>query len=563
MMVAQATILNEYGQPYRNGHANGSVPREAVLQALQAVKQRPKSGPRDIDALYDAAGASTEFAAQWATADRLDSDAANNRGVRAQLVRRSRHEMKNNGIMAGIVQTYCTDIIGIGPKLQVTTDSKEFNEDVEKSWHDWAKKIHLRRKLWCMCHAKVTDGEGFGIVRTNRRLKHPIKLDLVLFETEQCQTPYLPVQFGKIDGITFDQETGVVESYDVLKRHPGGLFNFLNLLVPETVRAKFVMHWFLLTRPGQHRGVPELTSTLHVGAASRRLREAVVAGNEVAADLSLIIKTTMLAQEDVAPLPPGSFNFDKRMAVALPAGYEPMQMKSEHPNAQYQEFMRSQIGEQARPLSMPYNKAACDSSGANFASGQLDHIPYYAGVDVHREDCADLVLDPLFAVWWEEWASRNYSVGYEGIEIDPSEPPEHQWDFPGHQVANEEARATARDKNIKNGSLSLGEAAAEDGGDFEERLPHLAQEYGQTDDEMRSVLLSNSFSQGFLAQAQVESVKAQAAAAVKSEQAKSTLGVVKSLKNGDITASAAESLLVCLCGLDPISAKAIAGGVAA
>ena len=125
-----------------------------------------------------------------------------------------------------------------------------------------------------------------------------------------------------------------------------------------------------------------------------------------------------------------SVEFQKRMMLALPHGWGGNQMKAEHPNATYEAFLKSQINETARPKSIPYNLAACDSSSYNYASGRLDHQTYFIALDVEREDANDLVLDPLFELWWQE------AVLTFGWNADPRRPPPHLWDWPKHPVAD-------------------------------------------------------------------------------------------------------------------------------
>lgn len=498
-----STILGPNGSPYRNG-SNGHKPRQELIAALGlTAPRRKRSG--NIDASYDAARDTTDFANYWANADRLDADSANSKAVRSKLVSRSRYETANNGFVDGIHQTFATDVIGRGPTLRMQTEDQEFNQKVEAAFAKWAKAAQLRRKLWCMCHAKTQDGEAFGVLRGNPRLRGLVKLDIALIETEQCQSPMLAFnQAGKIDGITFD-EFGNPISYDVLKHHPGGMATGSFTTQPEEVPARFMLHWFLMRRPGQHRAVPEFRSTLNVGAGSRRFREATLAAAETAADIAAAIKTDMPPNDDDAGVVPlSTVPFEKRMMVALPNKYDITQMRAEHPNATYEEFSRAQINEMARPKSMPINKAMCDSSKHNFASGRLDHITYFEMIDnVEREDCNDLVMEPLFDVWWSE------AVSAYGWDADAFEIPDHSWDWPCHAVENEESAASARDKNLRNGSLSYSEAATEEGADFEERIVLMARDYGVTVDEMRKLLMQNTFYLAFQAQAGLQNNQGQ------------------------------------------------------
>lgn len=445
------------------------------------------SSPRQQRAKYDAAGDSTEYRNYWANSDRLDADSANSRAVREKLVSRSRYEVGNNGYADGIAQTYATDLVGKGPTLRMQTASEGFNRMVENAWFQWCKAVKFRSKLWCMAHAKHQDGESFAVLRRNKGIRNTVKLDLVLHETEQIQTPLLPYdQPGYIDGIKFD-EFGNPKSYDVLNYHPGSNHTAHNYFTnPESVPAKYMLHWFKMRRPGQHRGVPEMSSTLNLGASARRWREAVLAAAENIADFSLFIKTQFQPDEMDSVSAMSTLDIQKRMMTALPAGYDAFQPKAEQPTATHAEFNKSLISEQARPRSMPLNKAACDSSSYNYASGRLDHQTYYGSLDVDREDCNDMVLEPLFEAWFE---SAVFSYGWFGGDFDSINLDGifHTWDWPKHQVADIESEASANDKRLKNGTTSLTATYSDSGMDYEDELAKCATANGITTDEQRQI----------------------------------------------------------------------------
>src|SRR5690606_2575054 len=105
--------------------------------------------------------------------------------------------------------------------------------------------------------------------------------------------------------------------------------------------------------------------------SARRWREATVAAAENIADFTLFIKTQFEPDEMDSVSPMSTLDVQKRMITALPAGHDAFQPKAEQPTANHAEFSKSLVNEQARPKSMPYNKAACDSSSYNYASGRL------------------------------------------------------------------------------------------------------------------------------------------------------------------------------------------------
>ena len=449
-------------------------------------ESRGVGGRNGIRATYDAARTTDEFKNYWANADTLDADSANSISVRQTLTKRARYEVANNGYADGMVQTHANYLVGTGPSLRMLTGSTGFNQAVELVWRRWAKAIQLRRKLWAMAHAKVQDGETFGIIRMNPNVRHRVPMDLVLIEAEQCQSPNVPfAQAGYIDGIRFD-DWGNPLWYDILRYHPGGAWSF----DPETERvpAKFICHWFMLRRPGAHRGVPEFKSTLNTGAASRRWREATLASAEAAADFSVLLKTQMSPDDGADPAAAFStIDLTKRMMTALPMGWDAGQMKAEHPNATFEAFHKTLINEQARPKSIPYNLAACDSSSYNYASGRLDHQTYFSGLDIEREDGNDLVLDPLFDRWWP------LAVKTFGWVSDPDNPPDHIWDWPKHPVADIKSESSANDQKLRNGTASPSSIYSECGQDFEDALAEMATDYGITPEAMREILLQTIF----------------------------------------------------------------------
>lgn len=456
----------------------------------QAINEKPQridlatrfSQVRRMRNTYDAARSGTDLDNHWIHADAGDADSANNPTVRHTLAKRSRYEAGSSGYYAGIIRTHVNMMVGVGPTLRMLTGNAEFNQAIERQWYAWTKATQLRRKLWCMGHARTLDGESFGLLTTNPVIPGRVQLDLLLIETEQCQTPYMPyLPRGYIDGIRFDEWNNILW-YDILPYHPGSTQFFVpNDAIP--VPAAQVLHWFKMERPGQHRSVPDLTSTLTTGAMSRRFREATVSAAETAADISAMLESTLSPAGDEEPdpvQPLSTFETQRRMLMALPFGWTAKQMEAQHPNAQYGEFNRTLVSEQARPLSMPYNAAACDSSTYSFASGKLDTLCYRAALNVEREDCNDLVLDPLFAAWFREWTL---------VESMRDAPLSHQWDWPAHPVIDVEADANANDKRLRNGTTSLRRVYSDAGMDYEDELQAMAEDFGVTPDEMRTILL--------------------------------------------------------------------------
>lgn len=455
-------------------------PRQRVEESQPLQRAR-------MQATYDASRTTVDNSNYWSNTDARDADSANSRSVREILVRRSRYEADNNGYIDGITQTYATDLVGTGPKLRMMSGSPGFNSLVESEWERWSAEVMLRRKLWTMARAKVVDGESFCIGRNNPRTRHPVNLYPVVYETEQCQTPTLIAELepNRVDGIRFD-EFGNPLSYDFLERHPGSELPQM-FRVAESIPSRIVFHWFKCKRPGQHRGVPELTSVLAVSSSGRRFREATVAAAESAADFAVMLQTNMPASDIVPVDPMTTTEIEKRMMTALPEGWDANQIKAEHPASTYESFHKTLISESARPLSMPFNKAAADSSSYNYASGRLDHQTYYGELDVARSDCDMAVLTPMFFEWVNEAIIEFGWLGGSPNNVSPGALA-HAWDWPRHRVADVVAEANAARTRLESGQTSLPVQYANEGRDFEDELVVMAEAYGLSEDEMRETL---------------------------------------------------------------------------
>lgn len=489
-MIAATKNNSQAGESKRNGEP---VKRKSILAAKLQAQQ--------ANLTYDAARSGTAMDGHWAHADALDGDSANSQFVRAVLSHRSRYEQGSNGYYSGILRTHANMLVGIGPTLRMLTDNRKLNQAIEKDFWAWTQEINLPFKLWQMAHAKTQDGEVFALLQVNPMLRSKVKLDVLPLEAEQCSS--LSTYFkdpDQIDGIRFD-EFGNVVSYQILPEHPGGMNSFRNIQ-PVEVAAANVLHWAAPTRPSAHRAIPEMASSLTTGGMSRRHREATVSAAEFAAAYNAFLETQSppAADEDEdgnsigGPDPLDAFSqiaSEHRSVTALPMGWKASQMRAEHPNAQYKDFHRQQIAELARPISMPYNAAACDSSTYSFASGKLDTLCYRAELDVDRGICDLQVLDKIFAAWFREWTIINALR---------DSPPAHQWDWPNHPVIDAVAEATATDKKLKNNTISLRQVYSDQGQDFEDQLSIMAEDwFGIANDETiaqaRKICVLNNTSQ--------------------------------------------------------------------
>lgn len=386
------SILDEYGRPMPS------------LQQRQIAAKRAR-----LKAQYDAAQTTQENSKHWRWADNLSAAAANSLDVRRTLRSRAQYEFANNSFANGMVLTLANDFVSTGPQLQVELEGadRRVGRIIEKHWRQWTRQIRFHRKLRTAKVSKTVAGEPFLIATTNRRIRGPVQLDVRLSEADQISTPGFIDGFepNAVDGIRFDDDGNPTE-YHELVHHPGDIRGAAtgSALDYRPIPAEYVIHMFRCDRPGQVRGISEMTPALPLYAMLRRMTLATVMAAESAADLAVLLKTNANAdcEVDQSIQTFDSVDIDRGMMVALPQGWEALGFKPEQPTTTYEMFRNALLQEIARCQHMPTNKARGDSSGYNYSSARLDHQIYYHALEVERTEWEIDCLDRVFYWWLDE-----------------------------------------------------------------------------------------------------------------------------------------------------------------
>jgi len=463
--------------------AEATLPGAAVEASARKRAHHPctigamTDGHRRLRASYDAAQTTDENAAHWAAADALSANAAHNPAVRAVLRFRARYEYANNTYCKGMLLTLANDVVGVGPTLQLLHSNRAAANEIERKFALWARRIRLAQKLRTMRMSRARDGEVFGIRITNPRLPGPVKLDLRLVEADQVATPTMGFDPKQVtDGIIFD-DFGNPLIYHVLKQHPGETVTLLtnSPMDKDDVHAEHVVHLFRRERPAQTRGVPEITPALPLYAQLRRYTLATIAAAETAADIAGVITNNLPPDEedDAVGLVPGDLvEIVRRALMVLPDNHDASGFKAEQPTTTYGDFKRQIINEIARCLNMPYNVAAGDSSGYNYASGRLDHQVYYKSLRVDRDELELDVLEWLLEQWFAE---ASLIPGYLPIP-DADASIDHEWFWPGDEHVDPAKESVGQKNRLASCTTNLAREGAREGVDWERNLRQRAKE---------------------------------------------------------------------------------------
>jgi lambda family phage portal protein len=455
-----------------------------VLKWLRQLGSRKAAGtgaPRGrlvvVRGKYDAAQTTYENRRHWANADPLSANAAASAEVRRILRTRARYEVANNSYAKGIMLTLANYVVGTGPRLQMLTDDPEANRLIEREFARWAKAVGLAHKLRTMRVAQCESGECFGLLATNPRVEAPVQLDLRLIEADQVASPWpMPrSNVNVVDGIVFD-EFGNPVAFTVLRHHPGDTNAWRSgRLEYDVFPVESVIHLFRAERPGQSRGVPEITSSLSLFAMLRRYTLAVLGSAEQAALPSGVIYTDAPADSEASEVEPlDTVEMDRGTWMTMPFGWKIGQVRAEQPTTVYGDFKHEVINEISRCLNMPFNIAAGNSSGYNYASGRLDHQAFFKAIRIDQAYLGDVVLDRVLKAWIDEAVLIE---GYlpQSLRTLNAEFP-YQWFWDGFEHVDPAKEANAQATRLASHTTTLAAEYAKAGLDWESELRQRARE---------------------------------------------------------------------------------------
>lgn len=437
----------------------------------------PRVIARVINAKYDSAQTDDDNKRHWSQSDSLSARQANSPSVRESLRNRSRYEVANNCYARGIINMLADVVIGYGPTLSLqgkpdaTEEERKALRETKQLFCDWAEEVGLWQKLWTMRVAKAQDGEAFAVLRNNEALQF-VQLDLQLVEAEQVADGYQNYNSildpTKVDGIDTDSMGNPIR-YRVLPHHPSDApFGQQPIEVP----AWQVLHWFKQERPGQLRGIPEITPALPLFAQLRRFTLATLTAAETAADFAAVLQGVP-ADEGEMGLPWDNVEIQRGTMLTTPEGTTLGQLKAEHPTTTYEMFKREILCEVGRCLQLPRMMALLDASNYNYSSGRLDKQCTDRAIEIDQFTCEQHVLRKLWMAWFDE-ASKI--AGYLPEAVADGLYFKVKWLWPQLGHVDRQKEESGVELAIANGTTTLALECAKAGLDVDEVLEQLAAE---------------------------------------------------------------------------------------
>jgi len=368
----------------------------------KTTKAKSDKQPISLAARYDGAATTRSNAKHWSYADYKSADLDSNFETRKTFRMRARYEVQNNSYAKGIAYTIASDTIGTGPHIQIEGDDYTTRQ-IENDWSKWSKAIGLSDKLRTARFSKLVDGEAFLLLTTNDKINDKIKLDVQLIDADRITSNTISFSENLIDGMEIDDK-GNVTKYKMLENHPS------EKITTKTtdIDAKYIIHLYDILRPGQHRGVSELSPCLDLFGQLRDYTRSVLTAAQTAACLTGVIQTDAPAGGEAESIEPmETIELASGQLLTMPAGWELNMTKAEQPTTSYGSFKQEILGEIARCLQCPFNIAYGNSNNASYASSRLDWQIYHKAIRLQQKMMADKALDKIFAMWFSEWQLQN------------------------------------------------------------------------------------------------------------------------------------------------------------
>lgn len=364
------------------------------------------------------------------------------------LTARSRDLGRNNGLMAGALQTHRDNIIGAVLRLSTNPDYRllgitreqalEWGNNTEAQFRSWGETTECDVQRHCnllgIAQQSLTgamlNGDAIVLPLWQPRKDAKWSTRLLVVESDRLSTPPWLCHNPRLRaGIEADQY-GAPVAYHIQRYHPGDLggnyaVDSTNLQEWERIPAftvwgrRRVIHLHDKDRSGQSRGKPLVSAVIRdfkmAGDYSSNELRASVANSLVAAflesDLSQEASMALFGEDprsewkqslkesrQLSPLR----NLQPGAIIPLPVGARLSSYAPSRPNAAFEAFMLAVLRHIAAGMNMSYELLLKDFSNTNYSSARATLLEVWRYFSGRRRWLTDVLLRPVYELWLEE-----------------------------------------------------------------------------------------------------------------------------------------------------------------
>lgn len=428
------------------------------------------------------------------------------------LTSRSRDLARNDGLMAGGIQTHRDNIVGAVLRLSALPDYRLLGWTPEQA-REWGNKVEAHFRSWADttdCDAartldllgltvlalggEMVNGDAVAIPKWLPRPDSPWATRLSLLESDRLQTPPHMEGMARIRrGVEFDRD-GAPQAYHFQAAHPGDALYLRGDEVQDLNRwervpaftpwgRRRVIHLHAKERTGQTRGRPIVSAVMRefhmAGKYAQNELQASLANSLVAAFLE-----SDLDQESASALfgsePREAWSQSVKQAqsigklqgaavIPLPAGARMNSFTPGRPNVAFDAFMLAVERRIAAGMNLPYELFAKDFSRVNYSSARAALLEAWRYFHGRRRWLTANWLRPIYELWLEEAVNAGV-IDAPGFYANRYAYTRCRFVFGGKGWVDPVKEITAAKLRLEIGVSTLEQECAEQGLDWEEVL---------------------------------------------------------------------------------------------
>lgn len=425
---------------------------------------------------------------------------------------RSRYLIRNNPLACGAIKTKVTNVVGTGLKLQSRIDRSILNMTDEQA-DEWEAKTEREWRLfWESKECDITrtsngnaitrlvyrqakeNGDVFIILPRKKRKHFPYDLRLQVVEADRVCNEKWAADTATLAGGVETDKAGAPIKYHIMQSHPGTSKTPLKMkwdIVPAfgaQLGLRNVIHLFVVDRPGQSRGVPDLAPVIEPLKQLGRYSDSELAAAVVSSFFTVFVETETgdptfdlsdTEDETGAKTSDDDYKLASGAIIGLAKGEKVHDSNPGRPNASFEPFVLAILRQIGVALELPFEiliKHFTKSYSAARAA-LLEAWKYFIS---ERQWLADNFCREIYNVWMYE-AVINGRIAAPGFLSDPMARKAYlgsEWIGPTKGQIDELKEIKAAKERVAMGVSTLSEVTAEmTGGDWEKKHPQSVKEH--------------------------------------------------------------------------------------
>jgi lambda family phage portal protein len=391
---------------------------------------------------------------------------------------------------------------------QIEAEWRAFAEDHE-FYIDASRKMNFSGLLALAYRHRMLDGEALAIMDWRPEIGCPYATCVQVIDPDRLSNAYLSQDTNEVrDGVKVGQR-GEPLGYFIRDVHPGDFYvgntidNARWTFYPRSLGhgRRVVIHAFVAERAGQVRGTSMMASLIKKIKNLSRYDEAELQAALINAVMAAIIESPFDHEQLKEALDGGEIEEMSKYQEARLNFYEdtPIQLggaktiftypgekvqftKPEHPNAVFENYIRSGLRNVASVLGLTYEQLSGDWSQSNYSSARGALIEAWRGFYAERDAFALQAAQPIYTCWLEEAIDKGR------IKLPQGAPDfyagraawcQASWTGPGRGWVDPFKEAQASGLRLALGLSTYEKECAEQGEDYRENIAQIARENQQ------------------------------------------------------------------------------------